>query len=74
MAQKIDFIRAGSLDTLAAEFAEYVKQYAVDSNYVVTPIGFIVVGTSFVLALSVDATHKRVFQEPPLPESAINEG
>lgn len=65
MAQKIEFRTASNLNDLEAEFAAIVARYAVDPNYIVTPVGFTANALDgYVLAVSVDATHKRIFQEP----------
>ena len=59
MAQKIDFIQASSPDKLTERFAEFLRCYERDTRYVVTPIGFGVTDDSYLLAVSVQATHKR---------------
>ncbi len=69
MAQKIEFVKAGSLPTLAAKFDEVLAQYSDDNRredgrYIVTPIGFAVDIQGYVLAVRVEATHKTRWEEP----------
>jgi hypothetical protein len=74
MAQKIDFIRARSLADIQTEFANFLRGYERDANYVVTPIGFVDGGDDFVLAVRVEALHKRTFAEPLDDDAQTNAG
>lgn len=70
MAQKIEFIRANSLDSLAAKFNTFVEGYSADLRFIITPVGFVTIANEegyhdprFVLAVLVEATHKRRFED-----------
>lgn len=73
MAQKIEFIRASSLTSLAEDYNAFVEGFADDPRFILTPIGFATDADDYVLAVRVEATHKRTFIDPP-PESDTNEG
>lgn len=67
-AQRIEFIRAGTTDVLQAAFAIFLTEYEKDTNFVVTPIGFVFASdgdgeAEYVLAIRVEAMHKRTFAE-----------
>lgn len=63
MAQKIEFIKSDSLEGLAESFNTFVEKFVTDVRYIITPIGFIkdVGDYDYVLAVRVEATHKRTF-------------
>jgi len=69
-AQRIEFIRASTTDTLQAAFAAFLVEYEKDTNFVVTPIGFVFDGADqYVMAIRVEAMHKRTFA----PAASTNE-
>ncbi len=64
MAQKIEFITAGSLDDLGERFNAFVESFHDDARFIITPIGFVKDGGRFVFAVRVEASHKTTFVEP----------
>ncbi len=61
MAQKIEFIRADSLEGLAESFNSFVEQFVSDARFIITPIGFVKEEGVYVMAVRVEASHKRTF-------------
>lgn len=62
MAQKIEFIVSPNLQGLKEGFNRIIAEFG-DVKFIVTPISFSYVGDEYVLAVRVEATHKRVFPD-----------
>ncbi len=63
MAQKIEFIRASDLDSLAKGFNTFAEGYSSDLRFIITPIGVVKDDNDYVLVVRVEATHKRRFED-----------